>query len=335
MTTATTRATKTTTATKPVKKDATMKVATKPVKKAVRVAAAKPVVKAPVKKVAAKPAAKKVVKAKKPVVKIPRLPRLTNDQRLMLAVKKFEARKLVSGLIESFIREADEKIVTHVDQPEVKAILNKDVFVRDHHANKLVKLGRVAGAVCSVSGHEMGLFNIYKVWVDDGEIALHQIRKVGTKFVYDASLPMPNKRQTHLVSPVDFDKPRGRKTASTVNPLAAVKREQDNQRLGYKAAAKKHNEPEYTVRERNDRDVAPMVYAEGELRAASLKKGSAITIDPSIRGDVIKMTKIVIEGKGTKRSPFVKRRYVHTEKGQVCPAFELKLVRGKLKNTAV
>lgn len=290
-------------------------------------------VKAPAKKVVAKPAVKKV--AAKKVVKTARKPRLTNDQRQILAIQKFEASKLVSGLIATYVREQGEKIVTHVDQPEVKAILNRDVFVRDAQTNKLVKLGRVESALVSVSSYDMGLFNIYTVWVDDGAIALHQIRKEGSKFVYDAGTPMPNKRQTHLVDAADFDKPRGKKTTSTISPLAAVKREQDNQSLGYKAAAKKNAKVELTVRERNDRDVAVMVYAEGELRAASLKKGMPITIASDIRGDKIKMTKIVVEGKGTKASPFVKRRYVHTEKGQVCPAFELKLVRGKLKNTAV
>lgn len=328
MTTATTRATKTTTATKPVKKVVAMKAVTKPVKKV----AAKPAVKkAPVKAVA-----KKVVKAKKPVVRVPRAPRLTNDQLQMAAINKFAATKLVSGLIATYVRESGEKIVTHVDQPEVKAVLNRDVFVRDAHTQKLVKLGRVESALASVSPHHMGLFNIYTVWVDDGQLPLHQIRKVGTKFVFDASLPMPNKRQTHLVDRIDFDQPRGKKPRSNVDPAAAVKREEDNQRLGYKAAAAKHaKKPELTVRERNDQDVAEMVYAEGELRASALKKGTAIIIDTAIRGDVIKQTKIIIEGKGTKRSPFVKRRYVLTEKGQKCPAFELKLVRGKLKNIAI
>lgn len=289
-------------------------------------------VKAPAKKVAAKPAVKKVA-AK--TVKTARKPRLTNDQRQILAMQKFEASKLVSGLIATYVREQGEKIVTHVDQPEVKAILNRDVFVRDVHSNKLVKLGRVESALVSVSSYDMGLFNIYTVWVDDGAIALHQIRKEGSKFVYDAGTPMPNKRQTHLVDAADFDKVRGKKTTSNINPLAAVKREQDNQSLGYKAAAAKNAKTDLTVRERNDRDCAVMVYAEGELRASSLKKGEPITIAGDIRGDKIKMTKIVVEGKGTKASPFVKRRYVHTEKGQICPAFELKLVRGKLKNIAV
>lgn len=296
--------------------------------------AAKPAAKAVAKKpVAAKPA-KKV--AKKPVVRVPRAPRLTNDQRQQLALNKFEASKFVSGLIATYMTEQGEKIVTHVDQPEVKAVLNRDVFVRDVHSKKLVKLGRVESALASVSTHAMGCFYIYHVWVDDGEIALHQIRKEGTKFVYDASLPMPNKRQTHLVDQVDFDKPRGKKKASNINPAAAVKQQELENRVSLKTATKKvAAKPELTVRQRNDQELAKIVYAEGELRASSLKKGEAIIIDPSIRGDKIKMTKIVIEGKGTKSSPFVKRRYVFTEKGQKCPAFELKLVRGKLKNTAV
>ncbi len=164
------------------------------------------------KKVAAKPA-----RAKKPVVRVPRAPRLTQDQRMMLEVQKFEATKLVSGLISTYVRETGAKIVTHVDQPEVKAVLNRDVFVRDAHTQKLIKMGRVQSALVSAAPHHMGSFYIFSVYVDDGAIALHQIRKIGTKFVYDASLPMPNKRQTHLVERFDFDKPRGKKTRSDID----------------------------------------------------------------------------------------------------------------------
>lgn len=312
MTTATARKTNTAataTKTKPVKKVVAMKTPAK------KVVAIKPATK----KVAAKPA-----RAKKPVVRVPRKTRMTNDQLQMAAVNKFAASKLVSGLIATYVRESGEKIVTHVDQPEVKAVLNRDVFVRDAQSQKLVKLGRVESALASVSPHHMGLFNIYTVWVDDGQLPLHQIRKVGTKFVFDATLPMPNKRQTHLIDRIDFDQPRGKKPRSNVDPAAAVKREELNQSVGYAKAAEISENPDLK-----------MTYAEGELRAADLKKGTAIIIDSTIRGDVIKMTKIITEGKGTKRSPFVKRRYVFTEKGQKCPAFELKLVRGKLKNTAV
>jgi hypothetical protein len=311
MTTATARTTKTTTATTAVK--------AKPVKKVVAM-------KAPAKKVVAiKPATKKVAakpaRVKKPVVRVPRKPRLTNDQLQMAAVNKFAATKLVSGLIATYVRENGEKIVTHVDQPEVKAVLNRDVFVRDAHTQKLVKLGRVESALVSVSSYEMGMFNIYTVWVDDGDLPLHQIRKVGTKFVFDASLPMPNKRQTHLVEAADFDKIRGKKKASDVNPAAVVKREEDNQRLGYKVA--QTAEAATTVK---------LTKVEGELSGAAIAKGTAVVIDSSIRGDVIKMTKILIEGKGTKRSPFVKRRYIFTEKGQKCPVAHLKIVRGKLRD---
>jgi hypothetical protein len=321
MTTATARVTKTTTAvkTKPVKKVVAMKA---PAKKVVAA-------KAPAKKVVAiKPAAKKVAakpaRAKKPVVRVPRKPRMTNDQLQMAAVNKFAATKLVSGLIEIYIRENGEKIVTHVDQPEVKAVLNRDVFVRDAHSQKLVKLGRVESALVSVSSYDMGLFNIYTVWVDDGAIALHQIRKEGSKFVFDASLPMPNKRQTHLVDQADFDKPRGKKKASDINPLAQVQTEHLNQTMGYAAAA-----------DASVKAALKIVYEEGELSGSAFVKGMPITIDSTVRGDTIKRTKIVIEGKGTKRSPFVKRRYIFTVKGQMCPAFELKLVRGKLKNIAI
>lgn len=336
MTTATARKTNTATKTKPVKKVVAMKTPAKKV-------------------VAIKPATKKVVKkparAKKPVVRVPRKPRMTNDQLQMAAINKFAASKLVSGLIATYVREQGEKIVTHVDQPEVKAVLNRDVFVRDVHSQKLVKLGRVESALVSVSSHDMGLFNIYTVWVDDGDLPLHQIRKVGTKFVFDASLPMPNKRQTHLVEAVDFDKPRGKKKASDINPLAVVKREEDNQRLGYKAAAEKHGKkaPLSTpagrravkvantakLKAAQNEDAAASVKltkVEGELSGAAIAKGTAVVIDSSIRGDVIKQTKIITEGKGTKRSPFVKRRYIFTEKGQKCPVADLKIVRGKLRD---
>lgn len=304
MTTATARVTKTATKTKPVKKVVAMKTPAKKV-------------------VAIKPAAKKVVKAKKPVVRVPRKPRMTNDQLQMAAINKFAATKLVSGLIATYVRESGEKIVTHVDQPEVKAVLNRDVFVRDAHSQKLVKLGRVESALASVSPHHMGLFNIYTVWVDDGQLPLHQIRKIGTKFVFDASLPMPNKRQTHLVDHIDFDQPRGKKPRSNVDPLAVVKREEDNQRLGYKAAAEKHEGAAASIK---------LTKVKGELSGAAIAKGTAVIIDSEIRGDVIKMTKIITEGKGTKRSPFVKRRYIFTEKGQKCPVADLKIVRGKLRD---
>lgn len=331
------------TKTKPVKKAVAMKAAT--VKTTAKTAAAK----APAKKVVAiKPATKKVAakpaRAKKVVVRVPRKPRMTNDQRQMAALNKFAASKLVSGLIATYVREQGEKIVTHVDQPEVKAVLNRDVFVRDAHTQKLVKLGRVESALVSVSSYDMGLFNIYTVWVDDGDLPLHQIRKIGTKFVFDASLPMPNKRQTHLVDAADFDKARGKKKkASDVNPQAEIKREEDNQRLGYKAASIKNGiaaarkaPATLTVRERNDLEIAKsevkLTKVEGELSGAAIAKGTAVIIDSEIRGDVIKTTKILIEGKGTKRSPFVKRRYIFTEKGQKCPVADLKIVRGKLRN---
>lgn len=336
MTTATARKTTAATATK-----------TKPVKKVVAM-------KTPAKKVVAiKPAAKKAkpARAKKPVVRVPRKPRMTNDQRQMAAINKFAASKLVSGLIATYVREQGEKIVTHVDQPEVKAVLNRDVFVRDVHSQKLVKLGRVESALVSVSSHDMGLFNIYTVWVDDGDLPLHQIRKVGTKFVFDASLPMPNKRQTHLVEAADFDKARGKKKASDINPLAVVKREEDNQRLGYKAAAEKHgkkaplstpagrravkvaNSTKLKAAQQEDAAASiKLTKVEGELSGAAIAKGTAVIIDSEIRGDVIKMTKILTEGKGTKRSPFVKRRYIFTEKGQKCPVADLKIVRGKLRD---
>jgi len=222
-------------------------------------------------------------------------------------------------------------------------VLNRDVFVRDAHTQKLVKLGRVESALASVSPHHMGLFNIYTVWVDDGQLPLHQIRKIGTKFVFDASLPMPNKRQTHLVDRIDFDQPRGKKPRSNIDPLATVKQEEDNQSLGYKAAAVKRGiaasrkKPgTLDVRERNDLEIAKsevkLTKVEGELSGAAIAKGTAVIIDSEIRGDVIKTTKILIEGKGTKRSPFVKRRYIFTEKGQKCPVADLKIVRGKLRD---
>lgn len=332
MTTATARKAATTTTaaakTKPVKKVVAMK---SPAKKVVAIKPA-------TKKVAAKPA-----RAKKPVVRVPRAPRLTQDQRMMLEMQKFEASKLISGLISSYVREIGAKIVTHVDQPDVKNVLKRDVFVRDAHTQKLVKMGRVQSALASVAPHHMGSFYIFSVYVDDGEIALHQIRKIGTKFVYDASLPMPNKRQTHLVESFDFDKPRGKKTRSDIDPAAEIEREEDNQRLGFKAAAIKNgiaaakkNPKSLTVRERNDLEIAKsevkLTKVEGELSGAAIAKGTAIIIDATIRGDVIKTTKILVEGKGTKRSPFVKRRYVFTEKGQKCPVADLKVVRGKLRD---
>lgn len=346
MTTATARVTKTTaTKTKPVKKVVAMKTAPKAKREVSKLSTiSNAITKIQGEKTAARKAAtKKVVKAKKPVVRVPRKPRMTANQLQMAALNKFAASKLVSGLIATYVREQGEKIVTHVDQPEVKAVLNRDVFVRDAHTQKLAKLGRVESALVSVSSYDMGLFNIYTVWVDDGDLPLHQIRKIGTKFVFDASLPMPNKRQTHLVEAADFDKARGKKKASDINPAAEVKREEDNQRLGYKAASIKNGiaaarkaPATLTVRERNDLEIAKsevkLTKVEGELSGVAIAKGTAVVIDSSIRGDVIKQTKILIEGKGTKRSPFVKRRYIFTEKGQKCPVADLKIVRGKLRD---
>ena len=308
MTTATARTTKTTTATTAVK--------AKPVKKVVAM-------KAPAKKVVAiKPATKiaaKPARVKKPVVRVPRKPRMTNDQLQMAALKKFEASKLVSGLIATYMTEQGAKIVTHVDQPEVKAVLNRDVFVRDAHTQKLVKLGRVESALAAVSTYDLGLVYVYSVWVDDGAINLHQIRKVGTKFVFDASLPMPTKRQTVLIDQADFDKPRGKKAPLTT-PAGRI-------------AVKVANTAKLQAVQNEDAAVkVKLTKVEGELSGVAIAKGTAVVIDSSIRGDVIKMTKILIEGKGTKRSPFVKRRYIFTEKGQKCPVAHLKIVRGKLRD---
>lgn len=280
----------------------------------------KPATKVVAKKVAAKPAAKKVVKkpvAKKPAAKVVRSSRMTNDQRQALAVAQFALRKKVSGLISTHLIENDEKIVTHIDQPEVKAVLGRKLFIRDAWDGKLVQYGIMEHASADIGAYDLGLMNIYTVFCDDAAFPLHQIRKEGTKFVFDRSIKMPNKRQTVLVAPVDFDKPRASKTAnSKVSPRKQVAREEDNQRLGYTAAAEKN---------------AELRVVKGELKPSDLPKGAAIIIDESIRGDKVKQVKILTEGKGTARSPFIRRRYVFTEKGQKCPLAEMRILRGKLR----
>lgn len=194
-------------------------------------AAVKPAVKTTTKKdvamTAKKPAAKKATLSK--TVRVPRnaakpAPRKTAMAKLIQ--RDIRIKEEMANLVVAQVVANAEMVVTHKDQPEVKALINKDLWLPMGDNGKLVKYGSMKLVSIGIGMQDNVRVNFFKVWCEDAYLPVHQIRKIGSKFVFDAELDMPSKRDTVMVASdtlIDLGRGKAKKARATKTEKVTVK----------------------------------------------------------------------------------------------------------------